>query len=114
MATYEKVIRETARFDVVDATDRKSTVIEYTTLFLRVSLHRQYGPKLGGIGYQLPDGRAVHRTHGGHFDTSDGLCRFFVAGEERAAVDQTCPNGARLRGAFTINPPGRTALAAIE
>ncbi|MGJ7613703.1 MULTISPECIES: hypothetical protein [unclassified Variovorax] len=83
MATYEKVTRETARFDVVDANDRQGTVVEYTTFFLRISLHKQYSPMVGGVTYQLLDGRPVHRTHGGHFDTSNGLCRFFAL-EERA------------------------------
>lgn len=86
MATYEKVIRETARFDVVDANDCQSAVIEYTTFFLRISLHKQYSPMVGSVTYQLLDGRPVHRTHGGHFDTSNGLCRFFAVEEGACSV----------------------------
>lgn len=86
MATYEKVIRETARFDVVDANDCQGTVVEYTTFFLRISLHKQYSPMLGSVTYQLLDGRPVHRTHGGHFDTSNGLCRFFALEEGACSV----------------------------
>lgn len=86
MATYEKVIRETARFDVVDANDCQGTVVEYTTFFLRISLHKQYSPMVGSVIYQLLDGRPVHRTHGGHFDTSNGLCRFFALEEGVCSV----------------------------
>ena len=86
MATYEKVIRETARFDVVDANDCEGTVVEYTTFFLRVSLHKQYMPMVVSVNCQLLDGRFVHRTHGGHFDTSNGLCRFFATGEGAGAA----------------------------
>lgn len=81
MATYEKVIRETGRFHVVDAEDREGTVVEYTTYFLRVSLHKAYSPKIAGVAYRLLDGRLVNRTHAGHFDTSSGLCRFFAVAE---------------------------------
>ncbi|SEK07221.1 MULTISPECIES: hypothetical protein [unclassified Variovorax] len=81
MATYERVIRETGRFNVVDAEDRQSTVIEYTTFFLRVSLHKEYSPKKGDVSYRLADGRAVNRTQGGHFDVGNGLCRFFAVGD---------------------------------
>lgn len=81
MATYERVIRETGRFPVVDANDCQATVVEYTTFFLRVSLHKQYSPKVGGVAYQLLDGRLVNRTRAGHFDTGNGVCRFFATGE---------------------------------
>jgi hypothetical protein len=81
MATYEKVIRETGRYHVMDAEDREATVVEYTTYFLRVSLHKTYSPKVGGVAYRLLDGRLVNRTHAGHFDTSDGLCRLFAVEE---------------------------------
>lgn len=86
MATYEKVTRETARFGVVDANDCQGTVVEYTTFFLRISLHKQYSPMVGSVTYQLLDGRPVHRTHGGHFDTSNGLCRFFAVEESACSV----------------------------
>jgi hypothetical protein len=81
MATYEKVIRETGRFNVVDADDREGKVVEYTTYFLRVSLHKAYSPKVAGVAYRLLDGRPVNRTRAGHFDTGNGLCRFFAVEE---------------------------------
>jgi hypothetical protein len=85
MATYEKVIRETARFQVVDADDRQSTVVEYTTFYLRVSLHKAYGPKVAGVSYQLLDGRVVNRMQAGHFDTGNGLHRFFTLAKDEGA-----------------------------
>ncbi|MFM9923399.1 hypothetical protein VLK31_10440 [Variovorax sp. H27-G14] len=81
MATYEKVIRETGRYNVVDADDCEDTVIEYTTFLLRVSLHKEYSPKVEGVAYKLRDGRLVNRTHAGHFDVGNGFCRFFATGE---------------------------------
>lgn len=81
MATYEKVIRETGRFNVVDADDREGTVVEYTTYFLRLSLHKSYSPKVADVSYRLLDGQRVNRTRAGHFDTGNGLCRFFAVEE---------------------------------
>ncbi|CAA2106149.1 hypothetical protein [Variovorax paradoxus] len=88
MATYEKVIRETGRFKVVDADDRQSTVIEYTTFFLRVSLHKEYSPKVGEISYRLADGRAVNRTQGGQFYMGNEAARFLAVGDCEDGADE--------------------------
>ncbi|CAA2101821.1 hypothetical protein [Variovorax paradoxus] len=78
MATYESVLQETGRFDVVDARERAHTVIESTECLYRVSISKRYPPIRGAVSYRLQDGTPVRRSHRGFFDTLDGLKRFFL------------------------------------
>ncbi|MGJ7527482.1 hypothetical protein [Variovorax sp. GB1P17] len=79
MATYEQVIRETDRIEVIDAFDHRNTVIECRAYFERVSITKHYQPVCRQVSYRLADGRPVRRTHKAYFDTEDGRDRFFVA-----------------------------------
>jgi hypothetical protein len=78
MATYESVLQETGRFDVVDARERAHTVIESTECLYRISVSRHYSPVRGAVSYRLLDGTPLRRAKQGFFDTLDGARRFFV------------------------------------
>lgn len=78
MATFELVVEETGRFDVVDAHDVASTVLEFTECFYRVSVTKRYAPIRGATTHRLEDGTPVRHSRNGYFDTLDGLKRFFV------------------------------------
>jgi hypothetical protein len=78
MATYESVLHETGRFEVVDALERPNTVIEYTECLYRVSVSKRYAAVKGPTSYRLLDGTPLRRSKMGFFDTLDGMQRFFV------------------------------------
>jgi hypothetical protein len=78
MATYESVLRETGRFEVVDARERPHTIVESTECLYRVSISKRYPPVRGAVSYRLLDGTPVRRSRRGFFDTLDGLKRFFL------------------------------------
>lgn len=78
MSTYESVLQETGRFDVVDACDQPATVLEYTECLYRVSISKRYPALKGVTSYRLADGTPLRRSKKGYFDTLDGMQRFFV------------------------------------
>lgn len=78
MSTYESVLHETGRFEVVDARDATTTVLEYTECLYRVSVSKRYPVVKGPVSYRLPDGTPLRRSKKGFFDTLDGMQRFFV------------------------------------
>lgn len=78
MATYESILQETARFEVVDALERPNTVLEYTECLHRVSVSKRYPTIKGAISYRLLDGTPLRQSKRGFFDTLDGMQRFFV------------------------------------
>lgn len=78
MATYESVLQETGRFDVVDAFEQPATVFEYTECLYRVSISKRYAVVRGAVSYRLEDGTPLRRSKKGFFDTLDGVTRFFV------------------------------------
>jgi hypothetical protein len=78
MSTYESVLQETGRFEVVDARDKPATVVEYTECLYRVSISKRYPVVKGAVSYRLADGTPLRRSKKGYFDTLDGMQRFFV------------------------------------
>lgn len=78
MSTYESVLQETGRFEVVDALDKTATVLEYTECLYRVSVSKRYPAVKGATSYRLSDGTPLRRSKKGYFDTLDGMQRFFV------------------------------------
>ena len=78
MSTYESVLQETGRFDVVDAREKTATVLEYTECLYRVSISKRYPAARGAVSYRLLDGTPLRRSKKGFFDTLDGMQRFFV------------------------------------
>lgn len=78
MATYESILQETGRFEVVDARERSGTVLEYTECLYRVSISKRYPVIRGAVSYRLQDGTPLRRSKKGFFDTLDGMHRFFV------------------------------------
>lgn len=77
MSTYESVLQETGRFEVVDARERTDTVLEYTECLYRVSISKRYPAIQGVTSYRLLDGTPLRRSKKGFFDTLDGMKRFF-------------------------------------
>lgn len=78
MSTYESVLQETGRFEVIDALDRSDTVIEYTECLYRVSVSKCYPALRGDVSYRLGDGTPLRRSSKGYFDTVDGMRRLFM------------------------------------
>jgi hypothetical protein len=78
MSTYESVLQETGRFEVVDARDKTATVLAYTECLYRVSISKRYPAVRGATSYRLLDGTPLRRSNKGFFDTLDGMKRFFV------------------------------------
>ncbi|UKI09601.1 hypothetical protein [Variovorax paradoxus] len=90
MATYESVLQETGRFDVVDARERSYTVIESTECLHRVSVSKCYPVIKGAVSYRLLDGTPVRRSRRGFFDTMDGMNRFFVVHAVETPEESVC------------------------
>ena len=79
MATYETRLRETARFEAIDAGGRSCTIVEHRASLHRVSLRaRPFEPIDGGHRYSLIDGRELLRRATACFETVDGALRLFA------------------------------------
>jgi len=77
MATYETRLRETRRFEAIDAEGRPQTVVEHCASLHRVSLRtKPFEPVDGGRRYSLADGRELVRKGSG-LETVDGKVRLF-------------------------------------
>ena len=90
MATYESVLQETGRFEVVDARERSHTVIESTECLVRVSVSKRYPTIKGAVSYRLLDGTPLRRSKRGFFDTMDGMKRFFVVNAVETPEESVC------------------------
>lgn len=76
MATFEKVIRETGRFQAVDTNGREHVVVEHTTFEVRLGfIAKPYPPVDIGRAYSLEDGRALVQGDVDEFQTLDGRLR---------------------------------------